>query len=83
MNVFRALIPCALQRSGESGVGEGDSINNSGCWFTGRGQGNDSRMTQRMGASASSSFAPVGGDSVQAARLSASGNSDPLSLIVR
>lgn len=84
MNVFRALIPCALQRSGESGGGgEEESVSNSGCWFTGRGQGNDSRMTQRMGASASSSLAPVGGDSVQAARLSASGNSDPLSLIVR
>ncbi|OXU23670.1 hypothetical protein TSAR_001748, partial [Trichomalopsis sarcophagae] len=82
MNVFRALIPCALQRSGESGAGgEGDS-SSGGCWFTGRGQGDDSRMTHRMGASASSSLAPVGGDSVQAARLSASGNPDPLSIIL-
>ena len=83
MNVFRALIPCALQRSGESGVGGEGSNSSGGCWFTGRGQSDDSRMTQRMGVSASSSLAPVGGDSVQAARLSASGNPEPLSIIVR
>lgn len=83
MNLFKVLIPCALQRSGESS-GEGDSNDDEvSCWFTGRGQNDDSRMTQRMGASASSSLAPIGGDSVQAARLSASGNPDQLSIIVR
>ncbi|XP_014203804.1 BTB/POZ domain-containing protein 7 [Copidosoma floridanum] len=82
MNIFRALIPCALHRSGESGAGGEEESNSGGCWFTGRGQGNNSRMTQRMG-SASSSLAPIGGDSVQAARLSGSANSDPLSFIVR
>ncbi|XP_015590954.1 BTB/POZ domain-containing protein 7 isoform X2 [Cephus cinctus] len=78
MNVFRALIPCALQRGGESGGGGG-----GGCWSTGGRRGDDTRMTHRMGASASSSIASMGGDPIQAARLSSSGNTDQLGVIVR
>lgn len=79
MNVFRALIPCALHRSGESS----ESGGSGNCWSTGRGRGDVSCMTQRMGASASSSIAAVGGDPIQAARLSSSGHPEPLGIIVR
>ncbi|XP_023288554.1 BTB/POZ domain-containing protein 7 isoform X2 [Orussus abietinus] len=77
MNVFRALLPCALQRGGESE----DSI--EGCWSTGERRGDDSRMTHRMGASASSSLAAIGGDPLQAARLSSPGSTDQVGIIVR
>ncbi|CAB0035426.1 unnamed protein product [Trichogramma brassicae] len=80
MNLFKALIPCALQQGGDSAVEE--NTTDRGCWFTGRGQSDEPRMTQRMGASASSSLAHIGGDSVQAARLSASGNLDQISFVV-
>ena len=83
MNVFRALIPCVLPYSGGENQGTTRENNRASCWFTGRGQGNDLRMTQRMGASASSSLASVGGDSLQAARLSSSGSPDPLGIIIR
>lgn len=101
MNVFRFLIPCALQRGDEEGV---DRVERS-CWsgplrqdnnYCNSDDNNDNvdrvienvtadddddddddcniRMTHRMGASASSNVAAVGGDPIQAARLSSSGN---------
>ncbi|XP_046617499.1 BTB/POZ domain-containing protein 7 isoform X2 [Neodiprion virginianus] len=79
MNILRILIPCALQRGGES-EGQGGG---GGCWLTGGRRGDDSCMTQRMGASASSSPAAIGGDPIQAARLSSTGNPDQLGIIVR
>lgn len=79
MNILRILIPCALQRGGESEGGGGGG----GCWLNGSRRSDDSRMTQRMGASASSSPAPIGGDPIQAARLSSTGNPDQLGIIVR
>ncbi|XP_063990921.1 BTB/POZ domain-containing protein 7 [Diachasmimorpha longicaudata] len=80
MNVFRLLIPCALARGDESG----ETLEN-GCWAASvtRRIDNDSRMTQRMGASASSNLAAIGGDPIQAARLSSSGNVDQFSIGAR
>lgn len=79
MNVFRLLIPCALPRGEESG----ETLEN-GCWAASvRRHDNDTRMTHRMGASASSNLAAIGGDPIQAARLSSSGNVDQFSISAR
>ncbi|XP_077279621.1 BTB/POZ domain-containing protein 7 isoform X2 [Temnothorax americanus] len=69
MNVLRILTPCVLQRRRIRGI---DNTDKRDSWFTRRQLGDASHMTHRMGASASSSITSVGGDSVQAARLSAS-----------
>lgn len=82
MNLLRLLIPCALQRSGDS-VAECDERS---CWSTADTgvRGHESRMTHRMGASTSSSITNVGGgDPVQAARLSSFGSPDQLGVVVR
>ncbi|XP_043505972.1 BTB/POZ domain-containing protein 7 [Polistes fuscatus] len=80
MNVLRILTPCALQ---SRETRETNSDNKRGCWFM-SGWGEDaSHMIRRMGASASSSVPSVGGDSVQAARLSPSGNYDQHGLAIR
>lgn len=71
MNVFRILTPCVLQRRRPK---ETDNSDKRDCWFVKRRRGDASYMIHRMGASASSSITNVGGDSVQAARLSSSGN---------
>lgn len=71
MNVFRILTPCVLQRRRPKEV---DNSDKRDCWFVKRRRGDASYMIHRMGASASSSITSVGGDSVQAARLSSSGN---------
>ncbi|XP_057341888.1 BTB/POZ domain-containing protein 7 [Microplitis mediator] len=80
MNVLRILIPCALQRGEESDVNS-----RSGCWSSVGKRNNDEdvRMTHRMGASASSNLAAVGGDPIQAARLSSSGNPDQFNIGIR
>ena len=83
MNVFRILIPCALQTSEESEDSVGTWRIGGGCWSIGRGQEDDTHMTHRMGASASTNFPANGGDPVQAARLSSSGNADQFGIIVR
>lgn len=70
MNVLRILTPCVLQRRRVRGI---DSADKRDSWFM-RRQRDASHMTHRMGASASS-ITNVGGDSVQAARLS--GSSSP------
>lgn len=71
MNVFRILTPCVLQRRRPKEV---DNSDKRDCWFVKRRRGDASYMIHRMGASASSSITSVGGDSIQAARLSSSGN---------
>lgn len=80
MNVLRILTPCALQ---SRETRETNSDNKRGCWFM-SGWGEDaSHMIHRMGASVSSSVASVGGDSVQAARLSPSGHYDQHGFAIR
>ncbi|KAK0161755.1 hypothetical protein PV327_008171 [Microctonus hyperodae] len=77
MNVFRILIPCALQR------GERSDVDRGGCWSIRKGRNDDTHMTHRMGTSASSNLAAIGGDPIQAARLSSSGNVDQCSIGIR
>ncbi|XP_034935047.1 BTB/POZ domain-containing protein 7 [Chelonus insularis] len=78
MNVFRILLPCALQRGDDSDVEKSD------CWSIRKERNNGTRMTQRMGASASSNLAAIGGDPIQAARLSTSGsNTDQFNMGIR
>lgn len=83
MNVFRILIPCALQPNEENDDGVVNWHSGGGCWSLARGPDNDSHMTHRMGASASTNFPASGGDPVQAARLSSSGNTDQFGIVVR
>lgn len=80
MNVLRILTPCVLQRRRISSI---DSTDKRDSWFMRRQRGDASHMTHRMGASASSSITNVGGDSVQAARLSASSSPEQHGIAVR
>lgn len=81
MNVFQILTPCVLQRRRPKEV---DNTDKRDCWFVKRRRGGDaSYMIHRMGASASSSITSIGGDSVQAARLSSSGNPDQHGIAIR
>lgn len=80
MNVLRILTPCVLQRRRIRSV---DSADTRDSWFMRRQLGDASHITHRMGASASSSITNVGGDSVQAARLSASSSPEQHGIAVR
>lgn len=80
MNVLRILTPCVLQRRRIRSI---DSTDKRDSWFMRRQRGDASHMTHRMGASASSSITNVGGDSVQAARLSASSSPEQHGIAVR
>lgn len=80
MNVLRILTPCVLQRRRIRGI---DNTDKRDSWFMRRQLGDASHMTHRMGASASSSITSVGGDSVQAARLSASSSPEQHGIAVR
>lgn len=80
MNVLRILTPCVLKRRRVRGI---DSTDERDSWFMRRQRGDASHMIHRMGASASSSVTSIGGDSVQAARLSASSSPDQHGIAVR
>lgn len=80
MNVLRILTPCVLQRRRIGGI---DNTDTRDSWFIRRERGDASHMIHRMGASASSSITSVGGDSVQAARLSASSSPNQHGIAVR
>lgn len=82
MNVFRLFTPCVLQRRRPKE--EVDNSDKRDCWFVKKRRGGDaSYMIHRMGASASSSITSVGGDSIQAARLSSSSNPDQHGIAIR
>ncbi|KAH0954978.1 hypothetical protein HN011_002707 [Eciton burchellii] len=80
MNVLRILTPCVLQRRRIRSI---DTADTRDSWFIRRQLGDASHITHRMGASASSSITNVGGDSVQAARLSASSSPEQHGITVR
>lgn len=80
MNILRILTPCVLKRRR---VRSTDSTDKRDSWFMRRQRGDASHMIHRMGASASSSVTSIGGDSVQAARLSASSSPDQHGIAVR